>query len=177
MSDIFRRLSNTFRRLAKDTPESEPQERRRAPRLVCSAPVMWEVGREQGEGQLREVSATGLRIRTRRAILAGKHIRVRPRTENDSAPLSTDVAVGTVVYTRKRGSEFELGIELVNPERLSRFAWVSQLLQGARSPSAIPVVLPEGKPHLRLLKKSDGNALPRLLRNDADEEKEKNSKK
>ena len=54
MGDLIRRISKSLREFTRrDTPEVSA-ERRRSPRFICSAPVVWEVGREQGEGELRE---------------------------------------------------------------------------------------------------------------------------
>lgn len=146
MSEFFRKISDSLRRLSGSRPKVTPAvERRRAPRFICSAAVLWEVGREQGEAQLREVSATGLRLFAPRAFLAGKHIRVRPLSTSDSAPLSTDVAIGTVVYSRPRSKGFEVGVELINPERISRFAWIGQLTRGSQpSDISLPRVKAQG---------------------------------
>lgn len=152
MSEFFRKISSSLRRLGGGKPKAQPAiERRRAPRFICSTPILWEVGREQGEAQLREVSTTGLRLRSTRAILAGKHIRVRPLTTSDSAPLSTDVAIGTVIYSKPRRGGYEVGIELINPERISRFAWICQLTRGAQTPGSVPEVRPKESGGLKLL--------------------------
>jgi hypothetical protein len=183
MSDLFRRISNKLRALSGQRMVRDPMERRRAPRFICSAPVHWQVGREQGEGQLREVSSTGLRIRTNKAFIAGKHIRVRPSGEAGAPPLSTDVAIGTIVYSRPRSGGFEVGIELINPDRISRFAWLGQLTREERvPPQGVPQVRPsqEGSP-LRLVRggqedKDTGDDA--LIRDEHRiEKREKNSKK
>lgn len=143
MGDLFRKISEKLRSLggvAKTTPPLP--ERRRAPRFICCTKVLWEVGRESGEGLLREVSSTGLRLRSDRAFLAGKHIRVRPLAATDAAPLSTDVAIGTVVYSRRRTGGYEVGVEFINPERISRFAWIGQLVRGPKGS-----VIPQAEPH------------------------------
>ncbi|MFA5507525.1 MAG: PilZ domain-containing protein [Vulcanimicrobiota bacterium] len=157
MGDLFRRISQSIRNLT-GREQTGSSERRRTPRLICSTPVIWEVGREQGTGQLREISAGGLKLWSDRAILAGKHIRIRPGEADDGGALTVDMAIGTVVYSRARGGRFEVGVELVNPERISGCAWVGQpSRQEARSPG-VPEVLPTGEfPRLRLLK---GRAVP-----------------
>ena len=152
MSGFFRKISEKLRRLGgAPKPISQALDRRRAPRFICSAAVLWEVGRESGEGVLREVSATGLRLKADRAFLAGKHIRVRPLGTGDAAPLSTDVAIGTVVYSKSRSGGFEIGVEFINPDRISRFAWIGQLTQGSKSSP-----LPQAHPHSGGLKLIQG---------------------
>jgi len=158
MTDLFRRISNKLRQFGRRVTPSVSKERRRAHRFICSTPVLWEVGREQGEGQLREVSATGLRIFTDRAFLAGKHVRVRPLGVAESVPLSSDVAIGVVVYSRVRSSGYDVGIELLNPERISRFAWIGQLTRQP-SVSAVAQVLPQSQNGLRLLRGGVDNDL------------------
>lgn len=151
MSDFFRKISDTLFRFGSKRRAPAVTERRRSPRFICNAPVLWEVGRCQGEGQLREVSFSGLRLRTNRAFVSGQHIRIRPLTESDAAPLSCDVAIGTVVYSRSRSEGFEIGVELINPERISRFAWMGQLTKPDRS-QAVPRMTAEmSKPGLRLV--------------------------
>lgn len=135
MSGLFRKISNTLKRLGRSSSPLEspsPVDRRTAPRFICSVPVLWEVGRESGDATLREVSATGMRLKLQRALLAGKNIRVRPAAADDRAPLSSDVAIGQVVYCRARSGMFEIGIEFVNPERISKYAWLKQLLREQR---------------------------------------------
>lgn len=127
MGDFLKKISETLRRIRGKKPATPICDRRLTPRFICSAPVLWEVGRMRGEGQLREVSSSGLRLQNNRAFLAGQHIRIRPLISGDAAPLASDVAIGTVVYSRRRRTGFEIGIELINPERISRFAWIGQL--------------------------------------------------
>jgi hypothetical protein len=163
MGDLFRRISKSLRNLGK-REESGPSERRHAPRIICSTPVIWEVGRQQGEGELREISSTGLKLWSERAILAGKHIRVRPLAPDDSA-LAIDVAIGTVVYSKARGGRFEVGVELVNPERISRFAWIGRMTKTEPRRSVIPEALPAtGLSCLRLLPSGPAIGKPGLLR-------------
>ncbi len=136
MSDFFKKISKALNRLRgrRETPVRE--ERRRDQRFICSLAVLWEAGRQHGEGVLREVSSTGLRLRTDVPILAGRNIRVRPLKQN-SEPLSLDVAIGTVVYSRRRRDSVEIGVELINPDRISRFAWINTLRQRSGLPRAI----------------------------------------
>lgn len=179
MGDLIKRISDTLRRLGGQRTTPVFSERRRNPRFICSTPVLWEVGRQQGEGELREVSPTGLRLYTGRAFVSGQHIRVRPLTDSEAAPLSSDVAIGTIVYSRRRRGGFEVGVELINPERMSRFAWVGQLTR-PRQPSPVPRVFPtEPQAKLRLLSGFGESGLPSgLVRADLLQDlREKNSKK
>ena len=160
MGDLIRRISKSLRDLTRRESPEPPAERRRAPRFICSAPVVWEVGREQGEGELRELSATGMKLWSKRAILAGKHIRIRPLDCDGGGPLTIDMAIGRVVYSRARSRAstgcFEVGVELINPELISRFAWVGRLTRQGTTRSPLPEVLPKSAiPQLRLL---DGNS-------------------
>lgn len=164
MGDLFSRISKSLRSLGK-REEPEPQERRQAPRLICSTPVVWEVGRLQGEGQLRELSATGLKLWSDRAILAGKHIRVRPLLADENSSLTIDVAIGTVVYSKPRNGRFEVGVELVNPERISRFAWIGRMTRQGPGNSAVPKArAAAGLPPLRLIPNAPTLSQPQLLR-------------
>jgi hypothetical protein len=156
MGDLIRRISKSLREFTgRETPEV-PTERRRSTRFICSAPVVWEVGREQGEGELRELSASGMKLWTDRAILAGKHIRIRPLNCDGGGPLTVDLAIGKVVYSRARSRAsagcFEVGVELLNPDRISRFAWVGRLTRQKATKSPLPPVLPRGEmPRLSLI--------------------------
>lgn len=161
MSGLFQKISQTLRRLGKKAqPVAQPMhaDRRGAPRFICSVPVLWEIGRESGDGTLREVSASGLRLRTHRAFIVGKTIRVRPLQTDSKTPLSTDVAIGTVVYSRARGGSFEVGVEFINPERISRFAWMAQLVRGSRTKQPIGQVSQDSGQPLHLVNK--GEKLP-----------------
>ena len=176
MGDLIQRISKSLRELTRRDPPEGSAERRRSPRLICSAPVVWEVGREQGEGELRELSATGMKIRSDRAILVGKHIRIRPVDCDGGGPLTIDMAIGKVVYSRARSHAsagcFEVGVELLNPERISRFAWVGRLTRQKAAKSAIPEVLPKGEmPRLRLLEGNSAFKKPGLLRPEFQSEK------
>lgn len=151
MSEFFKKISGALNRLRGRREAPSRGDRRRVPRFICSFAVLWEAGREQGEGVLREVSSTGLRLKTDRAILAGRNIRIRPLKQGPDSPLSLDVAIGTVVYSRKRRDSVEIGVELINPERISRFAWLSTLRQESTQPRGVPT-RPSGK--LRLLTRS-----------------------
>ncbi len=179
MGDLIRRISDTLRRLGGQRTTPLLSERRRNPRFICSTPVLWEVGRLQGEGELREVSPTGLRLYTSRAFISGQHIRVRPLTESEAAPLSSDVAIGTIIYSRRRRGGFEVGVELINPERMSRFAWVGQLTR-PQQPSPVPRAFPtEPSGRLRLVSGGgEGSFSSGLVRAEALQSiREKNSKK
>ncbi|MCA9777312.1 MAG: PilZ domain-containing protein [Candidatus Eremiobacteraeota bacterium] len=183
MGDLIRRISQSIRDLTRREPAEGSIERRRSPRTICSAPIVWEVGREQGEGQLRELSGTGLKLWSDRAILAGKHIRVRPLDCDGGGALNIDMAIGTVVYSRCRGRgptgrSFEVGVELVNPERISRFAWIGRLTRQRAVSPALPQVLPAGgSPQLRLLSGRSSALEPRLIKVEfLIEKEEKNSK-
>jgi PilZ domain-containing protein len=161
MGDLFRKITESLRGLGRRDENDDAKERRRAQRIICSTPVVWEVGRQQGEGQLRELSATGLKLWSDRAILAGKHIRVRPMPEGEGA-LTIDVAIGTVVYSRAKGGRFEVGVELVNPERISRYAWIGRMAQDEPRRSAIPEARPLRA--LRLIPGASSLQQPGLLR-------------
>ena len=162
MSDLFRKISKTFLKI-RGHKESEPTDRRGAARFICAVPVVWESGRIQGEAELREISSTGMKIWTSSAILAGKHIRVRPLDSLDAAPLTLDVAIGTVIYSRSRSCGFEVGVALVNPERISRFAWIGQLTGAPSTRSPLLTVLPQQSgPRLSLV--SNDKAASSLLR-------------
>lgn len=169
MGDLIRRISKSLRELTRrDTPEVST-ERRRSPRFICSSPVVWEVGREQGEAELRELSVSGMKIWSDRAILVGKHIRIRPLDCDGGGPLTIDIAIGKVIYSRARSRAsagcFEVGVELLNPERISRFAWVGRLTRQKAAKSPIPEVLPKGEmPRLRLLDGNPDMKKPGLLR-------------
>jgi PilZ domain len=176
MSDFFRKISNALGSFRRNRAVQPPEERRRAPRFICSAPVLWEVGREQGEGRLREVSSTGLRLQTKQAFLAGKHIRVRPLTTCETAPLSTDVAIGTIVYSRFKGSGYDVGVELINPERMSRFAWIGQLTR-QQDVSSIPQAVPKSGQGLTLVGGTASLEKLTLLSSEAMVEKEKKIQK
>lgn len=156
MGDLIRRISKSLRELTKREAPEVPAERRRSSRFICSAPVVWEAGREHGEGELRELSATGMKLWTERAIVAGKRIRIRPVDCDGGGPLTVDMAIGKVIYSRARSrasaGSFEVGVELLNPERISRFAWVGRLTRQGGTRSPLPEVLPKGgMPRLRLL--------------------------
>lgn len=136
MSELFKKLSSALGRLRGRREVPEREDRRRDQRLVCSMAVLWEAGRQHGEGVLREVSATGLRLRIDVPLLAGRNIRIRPLKQN-SEPLSLDVAIGTVVYSRRRRESVEVGVELINPDRISRFAWLNKLRNRGGQPRGI----------------------------------------
>lgn len=161
MGDLFRRITKSLRGLGRRDDKSDTEERRSAPRIICSTPVIWEVGRQQGEGLLRELSSTGLKLLSDRAILAGKHIRLRP-LDSDESGLVLDVAIGTVVYSRVRDGKFEVGVELVNPERISRYAWIGRMTHTEPGKS----VIPEARPvhGLRLMPGGTPLKRPGLLR-------------
>lgn len=108
-------------------------ERQQAPRFICCCAVVWESGPLRGEGELRELSATGLRLRTDQPVLAGRGIRVRPQGVGSEQPLPMDMVFGTVVYSRSRKGKVDIGVELVNPERMSRYAWFHQLRREGES--------------------------------------------
>lgn len=93
-----------------------------------------------------------MRLRLSRALLAGKNVRVRPAATDNRAPLSTDVAIGQVVYCRARSGVFEIGIEFINPERISKYAWLKQLLREHRVPVSGTHPVSEGGRGLSLVK-------------------------
>ena len=176
MGDLIRRISKSLREFTRRDPPEAPAERRRSPRFICSAPVVWEVGREQGEGELRELSASGMKIWSNRAILVGKHIRIRPLDCDGGGPLTIDLAIGKVVYSRSRSRAsagcFEVGVELLNPERISRFAWVGRLTRQKVKKSSIPEALPNGQiPRLRLVDGNPALKIQGLLRSEYQSEK------
>jgi hypothetical protein len=83
-----------------------------------------------------------MRLRTDQVVLAGHSIRVRPLQPGSERPLSLDVVIGTVVYSRSRHGKVDIGIELLQPEKISRFAWFHQLRgQGRRTSPARPLRL------------------------------------
>lgn len=186
MSDLFHRLAKTLRRLS-GRPEAPPQvDRRRAPRFICSKPVLWELGREQGEGELREISQTGLKLLCARPLLAGKHLRLRPVADTEATTLSLDVVIATVVYSRPKAGRYEIGLELVNPDRISRFAWIGELVSGGVQAPGVESGSgrPNSLPTLRLLPPERLSAGPDrgLIRSEflhrlGIQEEEKNSKK
>jgi hypothetical protein len=141
MGELWNRIAGAIARLHR---KRQPvQNRRQAPRFICCCAVTWEAGAERGEGELREVSATGMRLRTDQALLAGQHIRIRPATAGAEQPLPLDVAVGTVIYSKSRRGKVEVGVELIHPERISRFAWFHQLRRDPETVgSPLPSVLP-----------------------------------
>lgn len=164
MGDLFNRISKSLRSLGK-REEPESLERRQAPRVICSTPVVWESGRQQGEGQLRELSSKGLKLWSDRAILAGKHIRIRPFLADENLSLTIDVAIGTVIYSRPKNGRFEVGVELVNPERISRYAWIGRMTRSEPRVSAIPQArAAAGLPPLRLVPRGIPFSQPHLLK-------------
>lgn len=172
MSGLFRRISRTLKWLGRGSQVpveiSAPPQTRSVTRFVCSVPVLWEAGRETGDAVLREVSATGMRLRLNRVLLVGKNLRVRPAPTDKSTPLSSDVAIGSVVYCRALGGGFEVGIELINPERISRYAWIGQLLRQRKGPVSLLDPHPESGGKLTLVKNiplSGGSEGPRHTQN------------
>lgn len=155
MSDLFKKISQAFSYFKREKRGTERAEKRCAPRFICSVPVLWETARQSGEGELREISATGLRLSSERAVLAGEIVRVRPRSQDGEVVPTIDVAIGSVIYSRWRAGRYEVGIELINPERLSRFAWIGRLVRGevtlGPSLSKRPLGRPIGVPHLRIV--------------------------
>ena len=118
------------------------------PSFICRCEIVWEAMGRRGQGQIRELSSTSLRLRTDRPILAGSSIRIQPKVETLDS-LAFDVAWGTVVYCRSRADGMEVGVRLVTPEQISRFGWLHQL----QHPSGVPRVGPStgSLPKLRVV--------------------------
>ena len=147
LKNIWTRLQNYRRRIGVPSAEVE---RRAEPRFILSADILWEVGKARGEGELREISDTGLKLRLDRAIVAGKLIYVRPLTGMlQGGPLRTDFAVGRVVYSRVRGRQFEVGVELLKPESLSRYHWLGRIRHREAAPIELKPAV--GGPRLTLI--------------------------
>lgn len=118
----------------------QPSGRRAAPNLICRCAVSWEAGRQRGRAELRQISPTGMRLRADQMVLAGSRIAIRPLGATTEAPSALDVVFGTVVYSRSREGKIDLGVELLHPEKISRFAWFHQL-RGEARPAAVPADL------------------------------------
>ena len=136
MADLWKRIAGAIARLHR--PREPRQDKRQAPRFICCCAVAWEAGGYRGEGELREVSSTGLRLRTDRALLAGRHIRIVPLAAGGEPPLSLDVTLGTVVYSKSRKGKVDVGVELLHPERISRFSWFHRPRQEREGASSLP---------------------------------------
>lgn len=134
ISGLWNRITGAIAGLQSRRRPALGEERRQVPRFICRCAVTWESGATRGEGELRELSSTGLRLRTDRAVLAGSRIRVRPLAAGGEQPLPLDMVFGTVVYSKSRKGKVEIGIELINPDRISRFAWFHQLRRERESP-------------------------------------------
>lgn len=149
MNEFWRKLTSVLSKWRRSAPTDDRQS---PPRFICRCEVTWQVGSRRGEGQIRELSPTGLRLRTDRAILAGSVIRIQPKVESLET-LAFDVTVGTVVYCRSRAEGMEVGVHLASPERLSRFDWLNQL----QRPGGVPrVAAPSGSlPRLRVVSSRD----------------------
>lgn len=112
------------------------------PRLICSCEVFWESQGLRGEGRLREVSSTGLRLYADRAVLAGRPIRVLPKPGDALDPLPLEVAQGVVLYSRSRKGRFEIGVRLGKQEKSSRHGWLHRL----RRESDLPRIMATERP-------------------------------
>lgn len=153
MNELWSRIAGAIAgwQRPRQAVESRPQ----APHFICCCAVIWEAGPLRGEGELRELSATGLRLRTDQAVLAGRNIRIRPQPLGPEAPLPMDMVFGTVVYSRSRKGRVDIGVELSHPERMSRFAWFHQLRREGESP--LPT-LSSRRPGLHLVRQDSGGA-------------------
>lgn len=121
-----------------------PGPRRVEPRLICSCEVFWESEGLRGEGRLREVSATGLRLYTDRAVLAGRSIRVVPKPGDALDPLPREVAQGVVLYSRSKDGRFEIAVVLGGQQTNSRHGWLHRL----RHESGLPRITTRQSPNL-----------------------------
>jgi hypothetical protein len=154
MSELWKKIAAAIARLQKKPVQAEGN-RRQVPRLICCRAVVWECGCQRGEAELREVSTTGMRLRTDQALLAGRHIRIRPLASGVEPPLPLDMVFGTVIYSKCRKGKVDVGVELSSPERLSRFAWFHQLRCEGKQKAVSPMasILPS-KASLHLVGKA-----------------------
>ncbi len=135
MATLWNRISRV---IARWTGRTASRDRRSEPRLICCCEVIWESQGRRGEGQLREVSSTGLRLFTDHAVLAGRPIRVLPKPVDSVEPLPLDIAMGTVAYSKSRRGRIEIGVHLSSPERFSRYSWLHQLRREPELPRLSP---------------------------------------
>jgi hypothetical protein len=157
MSELWKKIAAAIARLQKKRVQVQGN-RRQVPRFICCRAVVWECGCLRGEGELREVSTTGMRLRTDQALLAGRTIRIRPLASGVEPSLPLDIVFGTVIYSKSRRGKVDVGVELLSPEKISRFAWFHQLRsEGERKTvSPMPSILPS-KAALHLVgKRPDG---------------------
>lgn len=109
--------------------------------FICSFAISWSDGVDHGRGELREISATGLRILIDQPLLAGRRIRLSPLLNEAQVLLPLEVALGVVTHSRGRRGRFEVGVRLDNPEGISRFVWFRQLQRrGPSGTSLLPKV-------------------------------------
>ncbi len=122
MARILNNLSRFFDRLRGSRDQVQ-----RAPMSVfCSIDVSWKAGPHDGRGEVREFRGETLRMKTDRPLLTGQVIRVEPRDGPSLEGTYLHVAVGTVLYSRKRRGGVEVGGRLLNPERFAHLggsAW------------------------------------------------------
>ena len=134
MATLWNRISRV---IARWTGRSTSGYRCSEPRLICCCEVIWESQGRRGEGQLREVSSTDLRLFTDHAVLVGRPIRVLPKPSDAVDPLPLDSALGTVAYSRSRRGRIEIGVRLTSPELFSRYSWLHQLRREPELPRLI----------------------------------------
>lgn len=135
MASLWNRIFRVFHRWVE---RSSRDERAVEPRLICSCDVLWESQGRRGEGQLREVSPTGLRLYTDRAVLVGRPIRVFPKPDDELDPRPLEIAVGTVLYSKKRKGRMEIGVRLNFPERFRHHGWLRELRREHTPPRIVP---------------------------------------
>ena len=120
-------MTNLVARLRGGPASAQTIHRSTTQSFICSFAISWSDGVEHGRGELREVSATGLRIVIDQPLLAGRRVRLSPLLNEAQGLLPLEVALGVVTHSKGRRGRFEVGVLLDNPERISRFVWFRQL--------------------------------------------------
>lgn len=155
MTTLWNRISRVIARwTGRLAPGCRPSE----PRLICCCEVIWESQGRRGEGQLREVSSTSLRLFTDHAVLVGRPIRILPKPSDAVDPLPLDIAMGTVAYSRSRRGRIEIGVRLTSPERFSRYSWLYQLRREPELPRLVATApVPSRIPRLTVVGVNDSH--------------------
>lgn len=125
MGRLWEKLTGALTGLGKRRRTGLPE--RSPPTFICSHPIAWESGWYRGEGELREISPTCVRLRLDRSLLVGRCIEISPRYEEGDECMSLDVVCGVVMQSRRRHGRVEARVQLLYPEQISRLAWLHLL--------------------------------------------------